>query len=87
MYAIYTDDSIFDGSDPQEIDKVIAQMRKVKLDITVEGTLEDFLGFNIDRKQNGTIHLTQPHLIDSILRDLNLLDGEWVKTSDTPTSS
>ena len=86
MYALYTDDSILAGPDPQEIDEVIAQMRKVKLDITIEGTLEDFLGVNIDRKPNGTIHLTQPHLIDSILKDLNLL-GKGVKTRDTPASS
>ena len=51
----------------------MALMRKIKLDITEEGTLEDFLGVIIDRKKDGTIHLTQPLLIDSILKDLNLL--------------
>lgn len=41
MYALYIDDYILAGPDPQEIDEVIAQMRKVKLDIAIEGTLED----------------------------------------------
>ena len=86
MYVLYTDDSILAGPDPKEIDRLIAKMRKAKLDITIEGDLEDFLGVNIDRKSKDEIHLTQPHLIDAILRDLNL-DGEGVKTKDTPASS
>ena len=86
MYVLYTDDSILAGPDEKEIDNVIAKMRKAKLDITIEGTLEDFLGVNIDRKDDGTIHLTQPHLIDSILRDLNL-DDDKVKTKTIPACS
>ena len=82
MYVLYTNDAILAGPDPQEIDEVIAQICKVKLDITIEGTLEYFLGVNINRKPNGTIHLTQPHFIDSILKDLNLL-GKGFKTRDT----
>ena len=75
MYALYIDDSILSGLNPTEIEDIIKQMRKAKLDITEEGTLEDFLGFNIDRKTNVTIHLTQPHLIENILGDLNLLES------------
>ena len=86
MYALYTDDSILAGQCTEEIDNIMAQMRKVNLDITEEGTLEDFLGVNIDRRNDGTIHLTQPLLIDSILKDLNLL-GPGVKTRDTPACS
>ena len=86
MYVLYTDDSILAGPDPDEIDKIIKKMRQAQLDITIEGDLEDFLGVNIDRKDDGTIHLTQPHLIDTILKDLNLL-GENVKPKDTPAAS
>ena len=43
MYALYTDDSILVGLDPTEIDDILKQMRKSKLDITEERTLEDFL--------------------------------------------
>ena len=78
MYALYTDDSIVAGLDPTEIDDILKQIRKDKLDITEEGTLGYFLGVNIDRKPNGTIHLTQPHLIDNILGYLHLL-GEGGK--------
>ena len=61
-------------------------MIAVKLNITEEGTLEDFLGVNIDRKADGTIHLTQPQLIDSILHDLRLLE-HGVNTKTTPACS
>ena len=86
MYVLYTDDSILAGPDPKEIKKVIKLMKQVKLDVTEEGTLEDFLGVNINRKTDGSIHLTQPQLINTVLKDLNLL-GENVKTKETPTCS
>jgi hypothetical protein len=61
-------------------------MKKAKLDITIEGDLQDFLGVNIEQKEDGTIHLTQPHLIDQILEDLRL-DQDHVKEKTTPASS
>ena len=85
MYALYTDDSILAGPDPKEIDKIIQKMRDIKLDITIEGDLEDFLGVQISRKADGTIHLTQPHLIDSILEDLGLTQDN-VTVKKTPAS-
>ena len=57
-----------------------------QLDITVEGDLEDFLGVKISRKEDGTIHLTQPHLIKQILQDLRL-DADNVKPRSTPAAS
>ena len=56
------------------------------MDITEEGSLEDFLGVNIERKDDGSIHLTQPHLIDQILKDLKL-DKREVKPKPTPAAS
>ena len=60
--------------------------RKAKLEITIEGDLSDFLGVNIDQRKDGTIHLTQPHLIDQILSDLRLNDTT-VKPRTTPAAS
>lgn len=81
---MYTDDSILAGPNQDEIEQVIKDIKAANLDVTEEGTLEDFLGVNIDRKEDGSIHLTQPHLIDQILKDLKL-DGPNVKTKPTPT--
>ena len=86
MYVLYTDDSILAGPSEEEIDKVIEDIKKAKLDITIEGDLQDFLGVNIDRKPDGSIHLTQPHLIDQILKDLKMTDDK-VKPKTTPASS
>ena len=68
VYVLYTDDSILAGPDKQEIDETIKLMND-KFDITVEGSLSDFLGINIDRRDDGTIHLTQPHLIDQLIKE------------------
>ncbi|KAI2496437.1 hypothetical protein MHU86_18061 [Fragilaria crotonensis] len=79
LYVLYTDDSLLAGSDKDEIDQIIWELQeKAKLTITVEGDLADFLGVNIDRRKDGIIHLTQPHLIDQILKDLRL-DGDKVE--------
>ena len=56
------------------------------MDITVEGDLQDFLGVNIDQRSDGSIHMSQPHLIDQILKDLRMSDDN-VKTKDTPAAS
>ena len=72
LYVLYTDDSILMGPDPIELDDLINQMRTTGLELTVEGDISDFLGVKIEYKQDGTIHLTQPHLIESILKELNL---------------
>ena len=68
IYVLYTDDSILAGPDQSEIDQTIQVMRS-QLDMTVEGDLKDFLGVNIQREGDKFV-LTQPHLIDSILKSL-----------------
>jgi hypothetical protein len=86
LYELYTDDSLLAGPDKDEIDQVIKDLQKAKLNITVEGDIQDFLGINIERKPDGTVHLTQPHLIEQILRDLNM-DKPNTVPKDTPASS
>lgn len=41
---------------------------------------------NIDRHDDGSIHLTQPHLIKQILKDLRM-DGDNIKPKSTPAAS
>jgi hypothetical protein len=48
MYVLYTDDSILAGPDFEEIDKAIEDIKKAKLDITIEDDIQDFFGVNID---------------------------------------
>jgi hypothetical protein len=87
LYVLYTDDSLLAGPDLKEIEQVIYDLQHTaKLAITVEGDLADFLGVNIDRQDNGTIHLSQPHLINQIIEDLRLKD-DTVKICTTPAAS
>jgi hypothetical protein len=86
MYVLYTDDSILMGPDSNELDQIIEQMKNTGLDLTVEGDISDFLGVKIDYKDDGTIHLTQPHLIDSILKELHLTRPD-TKSKTTPAAS
>ena len=87
LYVLYTDDSLLVGPDPEEIEQIIdALQMKSQLSITVEGDLADFLGVSIDRRKDGSIHLSQPHLIDQILRDLRM-DTDDIKTRSTPAAS
>jgi hypothetical protein len=47
-------------------------MQASGLQLTCEGTINDFLGVHMERKDDGSMHLTQPHLITQILQDLRL---------------
>jgi hypothetical protein len=75
LIVIYTDDTIVTGPSPLEIDRAIHDIGK-EFKITTEPKVEDFLGVKLTRDQEkGTIMLTQPQLIKSILKDLNLMEN------------
>ena len=86
MYVLYTDDSILAGPDLAEVERAIEDIKRAKLNFTIEGNIQDFLGVNIDRKEDGSIHLTQPHLIDQILQDLGMT-RQNVKEKEIPAAS
>jgi Reverse transcriptase (RNA-dependent DNA polymerase). len=86
LYVLYTDDSIIAGPNKEEIEKVIESIKSTGLNITIEGDLQDFLGINIQRENDGSIYLSQPHLIEQILEDLRLTDDN-VKVKDTPAKT
>ena len=70
MYVLYTDDSILAGPEATKVDQAIIDIQNAGLNITVEGDLQDFLGVNITKNDDGTVTLTQPYLINQILEDL-----------------
>ena len=80
----YTDDSILPGPHKNEVDQAIQDVQDAKLNITIKVCLQNFLGVNIDSRQDGSIHLTQPHLIEQILEDIKI--GKIVKPKSTPAS-
>ena len=70
MYILYTDESIIAVPNQEDLAAVVEDFKKENLGVTVEGTLEDFLVVNIYRRKDGSIHLTQPHLIEQIVKYL-----------------
>ena len=86
IYLLYIDDSILAGPNVEEIQQIISDIRKAKLQITEEGDIQDFLGVNIEQRPNGSIELTQPHLINQILKDLKM-EKDNVITKNTPAAS
>jgi hypothetical protein len=86
MYVLYTDSLLLAGPSQKEIDQIVIDLKKAKLDITDEGNIEDFLGININIRKDGTVHLTQLHLIDQILKTLRM-DKEKCNPRRTPAAS
>ena len=86
MYVLYTDDSILVGPSQRELDDIITKIKSTGLDLTSENGIDDFLGVNIKHQSNGTIHMTQKRLIQSILDDLGLTASN-VRTHSTPMLS
>ena len=86
VFVLYTDDSILAGPDSSELDQILEDMKTVGLKLTVEGDISDFLGVQIDRTEDRGFHLSQPHLIADILKELRL-DGKKTSTKKVPGSS
>jgi hypothetical protein len=53
--------------------------------VSVEGTLSDYVGVNIERTEDNKIHMSQPNIIRSILKELNFNDD--TKSQSTPDYS
>jgi hypothetical protein len=62
-------------------------MQTAGLNLTVEIYISDFLGVKISRSKDGkAFELTQPHLIQDVIKELRL-EGDNVKTKVTPGAS
>jgi Reverse transcriptase (RNA-dependent DNA polymerase) len=83
ILIIYTDDTIVTGPTDADIDAAITDIGTIFV-ITHNPEVTDFLGVKITRA-DGQIHLTQPHLIDSIVNDIGL--QKHSNSSDTPAMS
>eukprot|EP00978_Attheya_sp_CCMP212_P002524 scaffold5126_cov29-Attheya_sp.AAC.3 len=89
---IYVDDCILMSPDNQDIDDVIVLLQESvggtrPFNSTGdEGDISDYLvGVKVEKLDDGTMTLTQPHLIDQIISDLGLKDN--TKTKELPALS
>jgi len=87
ILVVYTDDCLIFGPNATQVDNIITSLKSTFL-LKDEGEIRDFLGIRVNRNlDNGTISLTQPGLIDSVLTDLGLLTDEHVHGKYTPSSA
>ena len=84
IFCVYVDDGIFFSLSQESIDKCIEELQ-AKFNISIEGDVSDYVGVNIEKQEDGSIHMTQPQLIQSIIKEMNFLDT--TKPTATPAYS
>ena len=85
VVLVYVDDCIIISPEMKVINTFVESMQNVseKFILADDGDLVRFLGVEIDYKDNGSIEMTQSHLIQRIL-DLCGIDSEKVNERHTP---
>jgi hypothetical protein len=80
IFVAYVDDGIFLSHHSQVADNVIASLVKDNFDLTKEGDLVAYLGVQIERQSDGSLHLCQPALIKRVIEALGFEDANGCKT-------
>ena len=83
-FLVYTDDGIILDPKKENVDQTVRDIRS-KFNVEDQGDLADYLGVKVQRHKDGTYEMTQPHLIDSILKDLGLIDENGVARKGVTT--
>ena len=88
IFLVYIDDCIVFGPNDKAIDEVITDLRNNTQIFTLDdqGDVGDFLGIQIQKQDDGSIVLTRPQLIDSIIHDLHLQSGSNPKNTPSITN-
>ena len=84
IFMVYVDDAILLRPHSKAINASLKDLR-ARFKLTEEGDIADYLGLQVSRLTTGSMALTQPQLIASILRDLNF--SENTKAKNTPAVS
>ena len=72
IFVIYVNDVIFVSPSHTSIDQAIMEIG-LKFDIDDQGTLNNYIGLNIESLLDNKIKLSQPHLIDQIVKRVNVV--------------
>ena len=85
VILVYVDDCIIISKDTKVIDRFVSSMMNGQegFVLTDDGDLARFLGVEIEYKDDGSIHMTQPYLIQRILEACRIKESE-VNKRDTP---
>jgi hypothetical protein len=80
---IYVDDALLFYKDKESINVLIDKMKQERMLFREEESVAGYLGVHIDRRDDGTILLTQKGLADKIVDSLHL-SGDDITPVDTP---
>ena len=80
---IYVDDALLFYKDAAAVDRLTRAMENDDMLFREEATVAGFLGVHIDRKDDGSIHLTQSGLAKTIVEALHLNDSS-ISSVETP---
>ena len=88
IFSVYIDDCIVFGPNDKAIDEVVNDLLNRSQNFTLDdqGEAADFLGIQIHNLDDGSIVLTQPQLIDTIIQDLHLQSGSNHKSTPSITT-
>jgi hypothetical protein len=82
IFMVYVDDGMFFCKIMDKIDQAILALRADGYDIEDMGDVNDYLRINFEGLPGGKVKLSQPHLIDAILRYVKLTPND--STRRTP---
>ena len=87
ILILYVDDAVLISPDLSRI-KACVQSLKEDFALTDDGPLHDYLGTRFIRSKDGSIELTQPRMIQCILKYVGIDPmSESVKMHDTPAAN
>ena len=75
-FMVYTDDGVFFSPQKASIDQAIKDLQEVgHFMIEDQGDICDYLGVKIEHLHDGRIKMTQPLLIDCLIKDMHFQDN------------
>ena len=91
IFMYFVDDGILAGPNKHEIDEIIKSFKDPtkagnQFDIEDCGDITDYLGINFYKLPDGKLKLSQPHLIDQIIKDVGINKKMKLKKTPAPSS-
>ena len=87
LLILYVDDACIISPNKQSIQNEIKSLQK-DYDLTDDGKLQDYIGTRCIRNDNGSVTLSQPCMIERLLKIVGLDSNDvYVKLHDTPANA
>ena len=81
IIVLYVDDCIIISQTKEEADVVYEELEKRKFKLTDEGTMEEYLGILITHGKDGSYRMSQPYLIERIIKSIpGMVDARSAKS-------